>query len=88
MVFVYKKDFKLYGFPVKWELHTADKPQMRRKYLPSPVRGRGTAASAVTDEVAKPQKILGFLIRAAAYASLAGLRLTAFTQRGSRAKRG
>ena len=32
---------------------TADKPQMRRKYLPSPVRGRGTAASAVVDEVAK-----------------------------------
>ena len=34
-------------------MQTADKPQMRRKYLPSPVRGRGTAASAVVDEVAK-----------------------------------
>ena len=31
----------------------ADKPQMCRKYLPSPARGRGTAASAVVDEVAK-----------------------------------
>ena len=58
------------------------------KRLPSPVRGRETAASAVVDEVAKTQKKLGFLIRAAAYASSAGLRLTAFTQRGSRAKRG
>ena len=34
-------------------VQTADKSQMRRKYLPSPVRGRGTAASAVVDEVAK-----------------------------------
>ena len=32
---------------------TPDKPQMRRKPLPSPLRGRGTAASAVVDEVAK-----------------------------------
>ena len=34
-------------------LQTADKPQTRRKHLPSPLRGRGTAASAVVDEVAK-----------------------------------
>ena len=34
-------------------IQTADKPQMRRKYLPSPVRGRGIAAPAVVDEVAK-----------------------------------
>ena len=39
---------------VSWETsEIADKPQMRWKYLPSPMRGRGTAASAVVDEVAK-----------------------------------
>ena len=42
---------------------TADKPQTCRKYLPSPVRGRGTAASAVVDEVAKKlNRHLAFLI--------------------------
>ena len=42
---------------------TADKPQMRRKYLSSPLRGRGTAASAVVDELAKKlNKHLVFLI--------------------------
>ena len=45
------------------KLLTADKPKMRRKYLPSPVRGRGTAASAVVDEVAKKlNQHLAFLI--------------------------
>ena len=41
--------------PCVREGQTADKPKMRRKYLPSPVRERGTAASAVVDEVAKTQ---------------------------------
>ncbi|MBR3461038.1 MAG: hypothetical protein IKH21_09705, partial [Clostridia bacterium] len=56
-----------FGVPLKsqhrCDFQTADKPQMRRKYLPSPVRGRGTAASAVVDEVAKKlNKHLAFLI--------------------------
>ena len=39
--------------PDSGEARTADKPKTRRKHLPSPLRGRGTAASAVVDEVAK-----------------------------------